>query len=141
VSSKRLIEDLRRENSMLRDQITTLSKQDGVQQMVRENDILRSSIMNFKQEVETQARKYVVTQNKSSLLSASYAGKSGQHHLAKSEAVFAGGKNLSPHDVAERMKQLEAENQRLKSENHALVSPPSFPTVFTAHQPFLQFGL
>lgn len=119
VFSRRLIEDLRRENATLKDQLSTLSKQDGVQQMVRENDILRSSIMTFKQEVETQARRY----GKSSMLSTSYAvGRGGQqhpHHLARSEAVFA-NKASPPQDVGERLRQLEAENQKLKAENHAL---------------------
>lgn len=112
----------RLENEKLRAQVLQLKKRIGVlEQTAQEGNLLKSSVLQFRNDVHKQAKRIMQSHHESSMRSSAAALMGGGH---QSNSIVGGSAARYPalaggggHDLISKLKELEAENKQLKSQH------------------------
>ncbi|KAI8640944.1 hypothetical protein BD408DRAFT_419052 [Parasitella parasitica] len=107
------------ENERLQAQLTHLKKKlKQLQASAEENDMLKSSVLQFRDDVHKQAKRIMQSHHESSMRSSSslLAGNHSMLHGSRYSPLASGGGDLTSHlrDLEEENKQLRLQNEKQK---------------------------
>ncbi|KAG2203803.1 hypothetical protein INT47_012736 [Mucor saturninus] len=105
------------ENEKLQAQIAQLTKRmKSLEMTAEEGDMLKSSVLQFRNDVHIQARRIMQSHHEISMRSSAAAllGPSGNTNSSLRHPTLAGGNG---HDPASRLRELELENKQLRAQN------------------------
>ncbi|KAL7313068.1 hypothetical protein PS15m_006857 [Mucor circinelloides] len=107
------------ENEKLRFQLAHLQKRlKSLQMSAEENDMLKSSVLQFRDDVHKQAKRIMQSHHESSMRASSslIAGGPNLMYGSRHSPLTAGNGNNNP-DLASRLRDLEEENKQLRLQN------------------------
>ncbi|GAN01806.1 conserved hypothetical protein [Mucor ambiguus] len=122
VSASNATDGCKLENQKLRIELAHLKKRlKSLQTAAEENNMLKSSVLQFRDDVHKQAKRIMQSHHESSMRASSslIAGGGGPNpmNFGSRHSPLAAGNGNGNHDLTSRLRDLEEENKRLRLQN------------------------